>query len=55
MGMRGPQSSAAWEIPSVAELRPDARPEPPSDLTEEQAAEWRTVIDLSFCPPRTAF
>ena len=45
MGIRGPKSSAALEIPSVADLRGDARPEPPEDLTEEQAAEWRAVVD----------
>ena len=45
MGMRGPKSSAALKIPSVAELRGDARPEPPEELTEEQAAEWRAVVD----------
>ena len=44
MGLRGPKSSAALEIPSVADLRGDARPEPPEDLTEEQAAEWRAVV-----------
>jgi hypothetical protein len=45
MGIRGPQSSAALEIPSVADLRGDARPEPPSDLTDDQAAEWRAVVE----------
>ena len=45
MGMRRPRPSAAVEIPSVVELHPDARPEPPEDLTEEQAAEWRAVAD----------
>jgi hypothetical protein len=38
MGARGPQSSAALEIPSVADLRGDARPEPASNLTDDQAA-----------------
>jgi hypothetical protein len=45
MGARGPQSSAALAIVPVAELRGDARPEPPADLTEEQAAEWRAVVE----------
>jgi hypothetical protein len=44
MGMEGPKSSAALDIPSVADLRGDARPELPSDLTEDQAAEWRAVV-----------
>jgi hypothetical protein len=29
----------------VADLRGDARPQPPEDLTEEQGAEWRAVMD----------
>jgi hypothetical protein len=33
------------DTPIVAQLRRDARPEPPADLTEEQAADWRTVVD----------
>jgi hypothetical protein len=44
MGARGPKSSAAVAIPSVADLRGDARPEPPADLTEEQAAEWCAIV-----------
>ena len=44
MGARGPKSSAAVAIPSVADLRGDARPTPPEDLTEEQAAEWRAIV-----------
>lgn len=44
MGMRGPKFGAALEIPSVADLRGDARPEPPEDLTPEQAEEWRAVV-----------
>src|SRR5690606_4443353 len=44
MGKRGPKSSAAQASPSVVELRPNARPEPPEDLTPEQAAEWRAVV-----------
>jgi hypothetical protein len=43
MGMRGP--SAALASPSIAEVRPDARPEPPEDLTEDEAAERRAVVD----------
>ena len=49
MGIRGPKSSAALGIPTVAELRGDARPEHPEDLTEAQAAEWRAV--WSACRP----
>jgi hypothetical protein len=45
MGIRGPKSAEAQLTPSVAELRGDARPEPPEDLTEEQAVEWRAVVD----------
>jgi hypothetical protein len=56
MGIRGPQSSAAAVIRSVAELRGDARPEPPADLTEDQADEWRAVVDRLPADwfPRTA-
>jgi hypothetical protein len=39
MGMRRPMSGAALAPPSVAELRPDARPEYAEDLTEQEAAE----------------
>jgi hypothetical protein len=44
MGMRGPKSGAALASPTIADLRGDARPEPPADLTEEQAAEWEAVV-----------
>jgi hypothetical protein len=45
MGIRGPKSAEALVTPTVADLRGDARPEPPDDLTEEQAAVWRAVMD----------
>jgi hypothetical protein len=41
MGIRGPKSAEALVTPTVVDLRGDDRPEPPEDLTEEQAAEWR--------------
>jgi hypothetical protein len=45
MGIRGPKSAGDLATPTVADLRGDARPEPPADLTEEQAAEWRAVVE----------
>jgi len=45
MGICGPKSVEALVTPTVADLRGDARPEPPADLTEEQAAEWRAVVE----------
>ena len=45
MAIRGPKSSATLEIPSLADLRPDARPEPPDDLAEQQAADWRAAMN----------
>jgi hypothetical protein len=45
MCIRGPKSAEALVTPTVAELRGDARPEPPADLTEGQAAEGRAVVD----------
>jgi hypothetical protein len=45
MGARGPKSARDLLTPSVADLRGDARPEPLEDLTEEQAAEWRGVVE----------
>jgi hypothetical protein len=45
MGIRGPKASLDLVPPSVADLRGDARPEPPGDLTEAQAAEWRADVD----------
>jgi chaperone required for assembly of F1-ATPase len=46
MGTRGPKSSADR---SVATLMPDVsvvhRPDAPYDLTDEQATEWRAIVD----------
>jgi hypothetical protein len=40
MGIRGPKSAEAQLTPTLGDLRGAARPQPPSDLTEKQAAEW---------------
>ena len=45
MGIRGPKSAEDLVTPTVADLRGDERPKPPPGLTEEQAAEWRAVVD----------
>ena len=41
MGSRGRQSGASL---SVTPVLPVQRPEPPSELTEEQAKEWRATV-----------
>jgi hypothetical protein len=45
MGIRGSKSAEALVTPTVTDLRGDARPEPPEDLTEEQGAEWRACVE----------
>jgi hypothetical protein len=45
MGIRGPKSASDLATPTVADLRGDAPPGPPADLTEEQAAEWRARVE----------
>lgn len=42
MGVRGRQSGAALAI--VSSVTSIARPEPPSELNDEQAEEWRAVV-----------
>lgn len=42
MGVRGRKSGASLSV-AVTNM-PGQRPEPPSDLTSEQAAEWRAVV-----------
>jgi hypothetical protein len=44
MGMRGPKSAEAQLTPTVADLRGDARPEPPEDLTEELPSGHAVVL-----------
>jgi len=45
MGTRGPKSSASLEVVNQANIARLARPEPPSELTDEQAAEWLAVVE----------
>lgn len=40
MGKRGPKSAASLEVVTAENLTCIARPEPLSDLTEEQAGVW---------------
>jgi hypothetical protein len=42
MGARGPKSAASLAVVPVAISQ--AKPEPPADLTEAQAVEWRAVV-----------
>jgi len=43
MGQRGRKSAASLSVAAVTHL-PNQRPEPPADLTQEQADEWRAVV-----------
>lgn len=49
MGARGKQSAAAVRETAVAALMPDVsvvhRPDAPYDLTDEQAIEWRAIVN----------
>lgn len=44
MGTRGRTSSAELSVISGGGIETVRRPDPPSDLTEEQADEWRAVV-----------
>ena len=44
MGIRGPVSAAALSVVGSA-VTVVRRPEPPGELTEEQAHEWRAVVN----------
>lgn len=45
MGIRGRQSSAEIAVISGGSITAIRRPEPPSELTEEQSDEWRAVVN----------
>ena len=45
MKTRGRTSLAALSVVSGGVIEPVARPKPPGELTEEQAAVWREVVD----------
>ena len=44
MGTRGRASTAALSVISSSGVETVRRPDPPSELTEEQAEEWRAVV-----------
>lgn len=45
MGSRGRTSGAEISVISAAGIATVRRPEPPDDLTDEQADEWRAVVN----------
>lgn len=45
MGARGRKSAASAELVAVSAVQTIARPDAPYDLTDEQADEWRSVVD----------
>jgi hypothetical protein len=45
MGERGRTSAAALSVVSPSGVSTIRRPSPPSDLTDEQADEWRAVVN----------
>ena len=45
MGTRGRKSGASLQVVRPEDVERLARPEPPSHLTDEQAEEWRAVVD----------
>ncbi len=45
MGARGPKSSADLEVIESGKVISMPSPEPPEDLTAEQAKEWRKIIE----------
>ena len=45
MGARGRKSAASGELVAVSAVQTIARPDAPYDLTDEQADEWRSVVD----------
>lgn len=45
MGTRGRTSSAELSVISGGGIETIRRPEPPGDLTDEQADEWRAVVN----------
>lgn len=56
MGTRGRKSAASLSVISGDPLQTIPRPEPLSELTDEQAAEWRIVVGrmpADWFPPET--
>lgn len=45
MGLRGPRSSADLAVIGPNGIETVRRPEPPDHLTDEQAAEWREIVN----------
>lgn len=45
MGQRGKKSTAALEVVQPNGVTAVRRPDPPEDLTDEQAHEWRSVVN----------
>ena len=45
MGIRGKRSSASLTVVNASPLEVIDRPQAPDDLTDEQAREWRAVVD----------
>jgi hypothetical protein len=45
MGIRGPKSQADVAVIGPRGIQTIRRPEPPNSLTDEQATEWRRVIN----------
>jgi hypothetical protein len=44
MGTRGRRSAASLTVIGAGGIETHRRPEPPSDLSDEQAAEWRSIV-----------
>lgn len=45
MAARGRKSAASQSVVSLASVQATHRPEPPDELTDEQAVEWRDVTN----------
>jgi hypothetical protein len=45
MGTRGPCSAASLSVVSSSPVEAYQRPEPPADLSDEQAGEWIAVVN----------
>jgi hypothetical protein len=44
MGTRGRQSAAALTVVGPSGIETVRRPEPPDELTDEQASEWKAIV-----------
>jgi hypothetical protein len=45
MGTRGRQSAAALTVVGPSGIETVRRPEPPGELTDEQASEWKAIVN----------